>query len=74
MGEMADYYLDQCFDPYYYEETDTEYDDSVFFPREKPRGPGPCPICGFATVLKTGIHGQFYGCSQYPGCRGSRNI
>lgn len=40
---------------------------------ERPRGPGPCPKCGSDTVLRNGRKGPFYGCSQYPPCRGSRD-
>jgi len=31
-----------------------------------------CPSCGSRMVLRTGRYGQFYGCSRYPYCRGTR--
>lgn len=37
-------------------------------------GPGPCPECGAETVLQFGILGDFYGCKEYPLCRGIREI
>lgn len=38
-------------------------------------GPGPCPLCGADTVPKTNSHigVKFYGCSEYPRCKGSRD-
>jgi restriction system protein len=35
-----------------------------------------CPECGRAMLLKTSptSHRQFYGCSQFPACRGSRTV
>jgi hypothetical protein len=35
-------------------------------PREGP----PCPVCEARTVLRSGPHGHFYGCSRYPECEG----
>ncbi len=35
-------------------------------------GPGKCPKCDADTKLKTGKYGQFYGCSTFPICNGSR--
>lgn len=35
-------------------------------------GPGMCPRCKGPTLLKTGIHGKFYGCCKFPDCKGSR--
>lgn len=32
-----------------------------------------CPQCGSKMVLRTGPHGQFYGCTQYPSCTGTRD-
>lgn len=31
-----------------------------------------CPKCGSSMVRRTGPYGAFYGCSQYPRCRGTR--
>ena len=28
-----------------------------------------CPKCGWEMILKTGEHGKFYGCLQYPTCK-----
>lgn len=39
----------------------------------KPTGAGPCPVCGGNTAIKYGIHGDFFGCSNFPECKGSRN-
>jgi len=46
------------------------------FRRRKLRasGPGACPICGSNTVLKKGVHGEFYGCECFPFCKGSRDL
>jgi ssDNA-binding Zn-finger/Zn-ribbon topoisomerase 1/very-short-patch-repair endonuclease len=32
-----------------------------------------CPICGSRMVLRNGRYGRFWGCSQYPYCRGTRH-
>lgn len=42
---------------------------------EKPSGPGPCPVCGCSTKKLTNKSTKqvFYGCSQFPQCKGSRN-
>lgn len=31
-----------------------------------------CPRCGSQMYLRTGRYGQFYGCSRFPYCRGTR--
>lgn len=31
-----------------------------------------CPHCSSAMVLRNGKRGQFYGCSRFPRCRGTR--
>jgi hypothetical protein len=28
-----------------------------------------CPKCGIPLVIRSGKHGEFYGCSNYPRCR-----
>ena len=33
-----------------------------------------CPECGSIMYLKTSKYGQFYGCSNYPKCKGIVNI
>ena len=49
--------------------------------REQARGRlGRCPWCGGALVLRTARQGgvyagrQFYGCSNYPNCRYTRDV
>lgn len=32
-----------------------------------------CPDCSSAMILRNGRRGQFYGCSRYPHCRGTRD-
>jgi hypothetical protein len=32
----------------------------------------PCPTCGAAMRLRSGKHGEFWGCTKYPDCRGTR--
>lgn len=31
-----------------------------------------CPKCGSPMLLRTSKFGQFYGCSRYPSCKGTR--
>ena len=31
-----------------------------------------CPNCGSEMVLRHGRYGEFYGCSKFPYCRGTR--
>jgi hypothetical protein len=33
-----------------------------------------CPRCGSLMRQRSGRYGKFWGCSQYPRCRGTRNI
>lgn len=47
--------------------------DTRIIPR-KPHGKGKCPKCGSDTLLKEGQFGKFYGCINFPECKGSRNI
>jgi hypothetical protein len=35
-----------------------------------PKTGAPCPVCSGQTVLRHGPHGHFYGCSNYPTCKG----
>ncbi len=32
-----------------------------------------CPLCGSSMVLRNGRYGRFYGCPNYPRCRGTRS-
>ena len=34
----------------------------------------PCPICGGVMRVRHGKTGDFWGCANYPACKGSRNI
>lgn len=34
----------------------------------------PCPECGKPMRKRKSSKGDFWGCADYPGCRGSRNI
>ena len=34
----------------------------------------PCPLCGSDMRLRHGKTGDFWGCTAYPSCRGTRNI
>jgi hypothetical protein len=36
--------------------------------------PSQCPICGSQLVTRHGKFGSFYGCSQYPQCKGIRKL
>lgn len=33
-----------------------------------------CPLCGGEMVKRKGKYGEFYGCSSFPGCRGTRKL
>jgi len=33
-----------------------------------------CPLCGKGMVRRKGPYSEFYGCSGYPGCKGTRKI
>ena len=46
---------------------------------ETPTSPPTCPICGSPLELRTARRGrnaggQFWGCSEYPRCRGTRDV
>lgn len=34
----------------------------------------PCPQCGGPMVVCEGPFGRFWGCRDYPRCRGTRNV
>ena len=45
--------------------------------RAAPSRPDPnvaCPKCGAPMVKRAGKRGDFWGCSKYPACKGTRNI
>jgi DNA topoisomerase-1 len=33
-----------------------------------------CPVCGAPMVKRKGPRGEFWGCSKFPACRGSRKL
>lgn len=33
-----------------------------------------CPRCGGRLVVRNGRNGEFYGCSNYPNCKFTKNI
>lgn len=33
-----------------------------------------CPQCGMSMVIRDGKYGEFWGCQQYPDCRGTRSV
>ncbi len=41
---------------------------------EEMETPPTCPECNKPMASRNGKYGQFWGCSQYPSCRGIRNI
>ncbi|NIZ13497.1 topoisomerase DNA-binding C4 zinc finger domain-containing protein [Phaeobacter sp. HF9A] len=41
--------------------------------RTSAAGTPRCPKCGSAMRRRSGRYGQFWGCSRYPKCRGTRN-
>lgn len=34
----------------------------------------PCPVCGGVMRVRHGKTGEFWGCTNYPACKGTRNI
>jgi DNA topoisomerase-1 len=43
-------------------------------PEAEPDEDVPCPICGSPMVRRAGRFGEFFGCVQYPKCKGIRNV
>lgn len=39
-----------------------------------PKDGPPCPECGGPTKLRNGPYGPFYGCADYPKCKGTENL
>lgn len=48
--------------------------DALLTQTEEPNKAPPCPSCGGLTQKKSGKFGAFYGCIQYPQCKGVKNI
>lgn len=46
----------------------------VFRKRRENEGRNSCPLCGGALMKKNGKFGPFWGCSNYPRCRFTRNV
>ncbi len=42
--------------------------------RQQPDPTVTCPKCGSPMVKRSGQRGEFWGCSKYPACNGTRNI
>jgi four helix bundle suffix protein len=43
--------------------------------REKDKAPAPqCPLCGKAMRRRSSAKGEFWGCSGFPECKGTRPI
>lgn len=73
MGEMADFILDNC-DYFADDYWEIHHREKGMIPNSlKPIGPGKCPICENNTKLVDGKFGKFYGCINFPKCKGSRN-
>ena len=87
MGEMADMALDECMDndevylkycnaPAHIQYEHGLCDELGYMYSSKvvklDRGPGKCPKCKSETILKFGKFGDFYGCTKFPNCKGSR--
>jgi len=45
-----------------------------FYKEEKRNMDQTCPLCDSKMILRRGRYGQFYGCSKYPYCRGTRRV
>lgn len=76
MGDMADYYIEQGIG---HDDFDSDFDGEQTIKRMYTRygslaGPGPCPRCKAKTILRNGIYGEFYGCTKFPKCKGTRDI
>ena len=46
--------------------------DTLYSDRYKKRS--TCPVCGATMKIRRGKIGEFWGCSNYPNCKGTRNI
>jgi hypothetical protein len=71
MGDGADDaldYLSDLDDAYFRGDEET----SPFMYETKPHGPGRCPVCGGKTHVCSGPYGRFYGCDNFPHCKGRR--
>jgi ssDNA-binding Zn-finger/Zn-ribbon topoisomerase 1 len=72
MGDAADMVLDQMFDE---ELFDLRQDYYLCHSSRRRRvyGSGNCPNCSKPTVLRVSkTNNKFYGCSDFPNCRGTR--
>lgn len=46
----------------------------IFRQKQKTQPEVLCPKCGSEMVKRKGMYGEFYGCSNFPRCRGTRKI
>ena len=78
MGDIADWEIDNGIEGINEEYIDYNEDyyevPPSYIKIRKASGPGKCPKCGKDTVKRIGKYGEFYGCSNYPNCKGSRKL
>ncbi len=46
----------------------------ILIERQKVEPEAICPKCGAEMVKRSGKYGEFYGCSDFPRCRGTRKL
>jgi len=51
-----------------------EYGNITTVEELQPDDDVPCPICGKGTIRRDGRYGPFYGCQDYPTCKGIVNV
>lgn len=56
------------------EDTHVQSIGERFIERELTTQQGKCPRCGGNLVLRNGKYGAFYGCSNYPKCRFTKDL
>lgn len=72
-GSRAGFFIGK-FGPYWQCE-DCDWTESLDKPKQAPPSLDPslaplCPQCGGPTKPRTGRYGEFYGCANYPNCKG----
>lgn len=80
MGDGADMALSDMMDQdeaYCRGELDEDTGYPIMSPfqyEQKEHGPGPCPVCkGPTHIITSGPYGLFYGCNDFPNCKGRRS-
>jgi len=68
MGDIADFYLDSAMSNEDFDPRDEEFGGLPAL------GSGACPKCKGSTTLRQGPYGEFYGCSSFPKCNGTRKV